>query len=88
MKLLRITVSGHVQGVSFRAGAQAVAKRLGLSGFVRNQPDGTVYIEAEGSEPALEQFLAWCRTGPSHAAVRTISHTEHPPAGHRGFTIR
>lgn len=87
MQLLKITVTGRVQGVGYRLSAQREAERLGLSGLARNQPDGTVYIEVEGSEPALNRFLAWCRSGPGLASVESVRHTSHAPVGHSGFTI-
>ena len=71
-KHVNIRVSGRVQGVFFRASTQGEARRLGINGFVRNEFDGSVYIEAEGLEPQVDQFIQWCRLGPPHAAVKTI----------------
>lgn len=87
MRLVKITITGRVQGVSYRVAAKREAERLGLSGLVRNQPDGTVYLEVEGEEPALSRFLTWCRVGPQLALVESVRHTSHPPAGHTGFRI-
>ncbi|HEY2004068.1 MAG TPA: acylphosphatase [Candidatus Saccharimonadia bacterium] len=87
MKRLCITVTGRVQGVFFRDTARRTASSLGLAGFARNQPDGSVHIEIEGPQPALEQFLAWCHNGSPHAHVEAVVYTVHRPAGHRGFTI-
>ena len=87
MQLLKITVTGRVQGVSYRLAARHEAERLGLRGLARNQPDGTVYIEVEGEEPGLSRFLAWCQEGPDLAAVESVRHTIHPPVGHAGFSI-
>ena len=87
MQLLKITVTGRVQGVSYRVAAQREARRLGLHGFARNQPDGTVYIEVDGEEPALSRFLALCRVGPQLAEVTSVRHTSHHSAGHDGFTV-
>ena len=72
MRRLRATVHGRVQGVGFRAYAAAEARRLGLSGWVRNQLDGTVSLVAEGPDPALEAFLAWLRQGPPLARVTSV----------------
>ena len=71
-KHLNIRVYGQVQGVFFRVSAIEKAKDLGLHGFVRNDPDGTVYIEAEGDEEALSLYLAWCRQGPAAAKVDRV----------------
>jgi acylphosphatase len=87
MQRYALTVTGKVQGVFFRHTARQVATGLGLAGFARNQPDGSVYIEIEGDESALQQFLAWCQTGPTHAQVATVNYTQQESANHSGFQI-
>lgn len=72
MKNLSIRVAGTVQGVFFRASTKKIADQLGVSGFVRNEPDGTVYIEAEGADDVLQQFVDWCRQGPPRAIVEDV----------------
>jgi len=62
-------VSGRVQGVFFRASAQAEAHRLGVTGWARNRPDGRVEVLACGDPTALEQFREWLGQGPSQARV-------------------
>jgi len=69
---LHALISGTVQGVFFRAGAQEEALRLGLTGFVMNRPDGSVELVAEGERKALEDLLSWCLRGPSGAVVRDV----------------
>lgn len=69
MKRLRVSISGRVQGVFFRASAAQEAKRLDLSGFACNEPDGSVMIEVQGDDPALKRFLEWARRGPKSARV-------------------
>ena len=88
MKHLGIEVEGIVQGVCFRAAASAAARRLAITGFVRNEPDGSVHIEAEGGEAALTEFVAWCWQGPPHAEVKSVRATAGQPAGYTGFHIR
>jgi acylphosphatase len=83
-----IRVIGRVQGVFFRASARAEAERLGLCGFVRNEPDGSVYAEAEGEGEALARFVDWCRRGPSQARVEDVETKEEEPRGFAGFVIR
>jgi acylphosphatase len=69
-KLLKIKVYGHVQGVGFRFNAMRKARELHLTGFARNERDGTVYIEAQGDRENLEIFLDWCEFhGPPLAKV-------------------
>ncbi len=66
---LNIKVFGQVQGVFFRHSARQKAEELEIKGFVQNEPDDTVYIEAEGEEKNLKKFLDWCRQGPISASV-------------------
>ena len=78
-----------MQGVSFRFFTQRKAAELGVCGFVRNEPDGSVYIEAEGSPEVLDQFLRWCRRGPSLARVEKVkSGYSNEVKGFRDFVIR
>lgn len=71
-KHLNIKISGAVQGVFFRVSAKKEAEKLGITGFARNEPDGSVYIEAEGNKEKLDKFLEWCRIGPTAAKVDKV----------------
>jgi len=73
MKHLNIKIFGRVQGVFFRANAAKKADELGITGFARNEPDGSLYIEAEGEEENLKKFLSWCQKGPPFARVEKIT---------------
>lgn len=66
---VHIVVSGRVQGVFFRAGAQQQARELGLGGWARNLVDGRVEFVCEGEKDAVEQFVEWCKQGPPGAKV-------------------
>jgi acylphosphatase len=83
-----IRVHGLVQGVSFRAYAAREARRLGLAGFVRNEPDGSVSFEAEGDDDAVRRFVVWCGHGPPEARVERVETREGAPQGYVGFEIR
>jgi acylphosphatase len=72
LKQLQLIVRGRVQGVYFRAAAQREARRLGLSGWVRNRPDGSVEILAEGEEQAIRELYGWAQKGPSAARVERV----------------
>lgn len=76
MKHFNIIITGKVQGVWYRQSALETALKLGITGFVRNEPDGSVYIEAEGEETQLRQFVDWCKQGPPRAIVKSVSSTE------------
>ncbi len=67
-----IYVSGRVQGVYYRKNARRSALSLGLTGWVRNLPDRRVEAVAEGERTRVEDFLGWCREGPSMAIVRAM----------------
>ena len=71
-KRVAMRVHGKVQGVFFRASTEEKAQELGLTGFVRNEPDGTVYLEAEGSPEALKQLEQWAHDGPRRAQVAQV----------------
>ncbi len=72
IKSFSITVYGRVQGVGFRYHAMRQAGELNINGFIQNQYDGTVYLEAEGEEQNLNAFIEWCRHGPSRAHVDEV----------------
>ncbi|MCX6094353.1 MAG: acylphosphatase [Candidatus Bipolaricaulota bacterium] len=72
---LEARVFGRVQGVFFRQNALAQARRLGLVGTVRNDPDGSVCVVAEGERPALEALADWLHRGPERAAVERVEAT-------------
>lgn len=69
MKRLEVNVRGRVQGVAFRWYTRQRALSLGLTGWVRNRPDGSVQILAEGEPGDLETFCDWTARGPDHARV-------------------
>ena len=72
MKLIEARVHGKVQGVFFRASTQQKAEELGLTGYVQNERDGTVFLEAEGTPDKLEQLITWLHTGPKYARVEKV----------------
>lgn len=73
---LNIKIFGRVQDVGFRWAARKKALKLGILGFVKNQPDGSLYIEAEGGQQELEEFVAWCKKGPMLAKVANLEAAE------------
>ena len=89
MERLDIRIRGRVQGVAFRWHARTVSRGLGVTGWVRNEPDGSVWIVAEGDRDALEALAGWAERGPDHARVerREIVWGE-ATGGFTGFEIR
>lgn len=75
-KHFNIKIYGLVQGVFFRATAKEHADKLGIKGFAKNIPDGSVYIEAEGEENNLKEFIDWCKSDPLMAKVEKVEASE------------
>jgi acylphosphatase len=88
MKHYSITVSGKVQGVFYRQSTVEIANKLGLNGFVRNEPNGSVYIEAEGAEDQLNKLVEWCRKGPARAEVTDLKFSEGGIRKFSSFELR
>jgi acylphosphatase len=87
MRRVRAHISGHVQGVFFRASCADRAERFGLSGWVRNASDGGVQAVFEGDDAGVDAMLAWCRKGPPYARVDRLEVVEEVPTGAEGFRI-
>lgn len=87
-KHLTIHVFGSVQGVFFRAETVEKACELGLSGWARNEPDGSVLIEAEGDKQELERLVAWCHEGPAVAQIERVEASEGLWQNMTGFEIQ
>ncbi|HET9354951.1 MAG TPA: acylphosphatase [Sphingomicrobium sp.] len=84
----RVRITGHVQGVFFRAWTREQADRLGVTGWVRNCADGSVEAHVEGGETAVEQMIALLRVGPPAALVEGVDSVETEPNGSEGFAVR
>lgn len=87
MTARRWVVHGQVQGVGYRASMAAEARRLGVAGWVRNRPDGTVEAHAEGPDDAVAALATWARRGPRFADVERVEEREAPPEAATDFTI-
>ena len=83
----RVIASGRVQGVFFRADTRQEALSLGLDGWVRNVPDGTVEAVFEGERGRVERAIEWCRNGPRWARVSEVKITWEEPRAEAGFRI-
>lgn len=84
---VHLIARGRVQGVWFRAGTCEQALQLGLCGWAKNCPDGTVEIHAEGEKETLEQFINWCRKGTPSAEVSALDIEWVDPKGLNSFEI-
>ncbi|PLX10353.1 MAG: acylphosphatase [Marinilabiliales bacterium] len=88
LKSIKINIYGKVQGVGFRYSAVQNANELGITGFVKNRSDGTVYIEADGEPDILEQFVIWCKAGPSWSRVDDVKVVDIPFNNYKSFGIK
>ena len=84
----RVVVSGRVQGVFFRDTCRRLASAEGLSGWVRNTPDGRVEAWFEGDAGAVERMVAWSSSGPRGAVVTGVDVAVERPIGAAGFSVR
>ena len=87
MKHVNLRISGKVQGVFFRASTRDKARELNINGFVRNETDGSVYVEAEADEEAIDRFVGWCTMGPVRARVEKIEVSPGAVRGFNGFDV-
>jgi acylphosphatase len=83
-----VVVHGSVQGVFFRVETRERARSLGLAGWVRNRPDGTVEAVFEGDPDRVESMVEWSRRGPSGAIVDAVEVDWEETKGEEGFLIR
>ena len=86
-KHIDIKITGKVQGVSFRATTKAVADQMGIRGMVRNEKDGSLYLEAEGDDTLLEVFVEWCNEGPDRAKIENVQVTAGDVRNYQNFEI-
>lgn len=87
---VHLRITGRVQGVWYRGAMQAEAGRVGVTGWVRNRPDGSVEAEVQGDAAAVERMLTWAHTGPPAATVGRVVVTDREPGAtdSGGFDVR
>ena len=89
MRRAAVSARGRVQGVFFRASRERRAGEQGVTGWVRNAPDGRVEAELQGDDADVDELVAYCRTGPGQAHVEELDVTELPVDDtERGFEVR
>lgn len=84
----RVILTGHVQGVFFRASVREAAQNEGVAGWASNRPDGSVEVVLEGAAAAVESVVGYCRTGPVNARVDSADVRVEDPEGLSGFQTR
>jgi len=88
LQTISITVSGMVQGVYYRQSTKEKALDLGISGIVKNLPNGNVHILATGTDDKLDQLVQWCKIGPARAKVASVTVEKMEVQEYFGFTIQ
>jgi len=88
VKNVQITITGRVQGVGFRYSAIQKAREHQIKGYVKNNYDGSVFIEAEGEATDLDYFLLWCRRGPSAARVDNVIQLPGSVKNYTSFSVK
>jgi acylphosphatase len=88
MPTIHLLIKGKVQGVFYRATARDVAEGLGLTGWVRNTDEGHVEARATGPQARLNEFIEWCKKGPSRAIVTQVIPTPVPEESFEGFSVK
>jgi acylphosphatase len=83
-----VVVHGRVQGVFFRDSCRQEAARLGVAGWVRNEPDGSVRVHVEGDPEAVSSLVQWLHEGPPYARVQRVEVADAGPTGAKGFHVR
>ena len=84
---IKIKITGKVQGVGFRYHTQKAAEEIGIKGFVKNEYDGSVYIEASGESDKIDLFVNWCHQGPKWALVENVALKDNELKKFKSFKI-
>jgi acylphosphatase len=88
-KRIHAFITGRVQGVFFRAHTRVAAERLGVTGWVKNLPNGDVELVAEGPSQKVNELISWCHKGPDYSRVDKVEfHEETPEGKYNDFSIR
>lgn len=87
-KAVNLKITGRVQNVGFRYHTVKQAEKHNIKGYVKNEPDGSVFIEAEGAEEDIDHFILWCNEGPRWARVDRVQVQDSQPLGYEDFKVR
>ena len=88
IKRIHVRITGTVQMVSFRYYTKSEADLLGLNGWIKNNPDGSVEAVFEGEEDNIKKIIEFCKKGPSSATIKSADIKEETPENLNGFGIR
>lgn len=72
MATMHVTIKGTVQGVFYRATAKSIADQIGITGWIKNTPDGDVEAMIQGTDEQVDAFIQWCWKGPEKAKVSDV----------------
>ena len=85
---VHLRIRGKVQGVFYRVSARRTALETGVTGWIKNTPEGNVEAMASGQTEAVNKFIDWCKKGPSRAAVAEVVVSLKEDAVYKGFVIK
>lgn len=88
MNQVKLRIFGEVQGVFFRASTRDKARELGVTGWVKNESDGSVTAVAQGDDDAVKALVEWCHHGPEQAEVSRVEIESHDGGPWEAFTIK
>jgi len=88
IRSVKLNIYGNVQGVGFRYNALQKANEIGICGFVKNRTDGSVYMELEAETELIEEFIYWCKRGPSGSIVDEVVVVDIPFNHYTNFGIK
>ena len=88
MQQVQLRITGKVQGVFFRASTRQKALELGITGWVKNEADGSVLAVGQGEPTALQEWVDWCHRGPAHARVDQVREEVIPLSDFQQFEIK
>ncbi len=87
MPTVQLLINGKVQGVFYRATARQIAKRIGITGWIKNTREGNVEATVSGTEDQLQKFISWCKKGPEKAVVREVKVIEKEETSFDEFVV-
>lgn len=88
IRSIKVNIYGKVQGVGFRYSAMQKANEIGITGFVKNRTDGSVFMEIEAEPELIDEFILWCKKGPSWSAVDDVVVVDIPFNNYKNFSVK
>jgi acylphosphatase len=88
IRSIKVNIYGKVQGVGFRYSAMQKANEIGITGFVKNRTDGSVFMEIEAEPELIDEFIFWCKEGPTWSVVDDVVVVDIPFNNYKNFSVK